>query len=327
MRRSISPEKIRAVTFLGAMVACQQAGAGEKGSVDADALYYTGLAEMGAGHYETGCKALADSMHLNPRPGTLFTLASCEDRRGRVATAVARFGEYLALYDRLPDDRKEEQTDRPTEARAALQRLLEDLPQLTLSLPTTAPVGTVVKRDGEVLAASTLGTAMPLDPGVHLVSTQAPGGPVWEQRITMTKGEKKRLPLEVKTPARSTHGLAAYVVGGTGITGLIAGGILGGLAVGQKGIINQHCGAGIDAVDARACDSTGLTAANTGKALGLGSTIALATGGAALGASFLLFILAPKPAASATGPRGGWVSAGVLSGGPEGTILGVQGTF
>src|SRR4051812_40759119 len=68
----------------------------------AEALFNRGLADMEAGRYEAACKAIEESLHLDPRPGTLFSLAVCESKWGHVATAATRFGDYLALYEKLP---------------------------------------------------------------------------------------------------------------------------------------------------------------------------------------------------------------------------------
>src|SRR4051812_45897187 len=72
----------------------------------AKALFNQGLAEMEAAHYDKGCPAIEESYKLDPRAGTLFTLAECENRRGRLATAVARYEDYLSLYSRLPQDQR-----------------------------------------------------------------------------------------------------------------------------------------------------------------------------------------------------------------------------
>jgi hypothetical protein len=165
-------------------------------SAAAEALFNKGLAELEAGRHRAGCPAIAESLRLDPRPGTLFTLATCEDRWGHVATALARYDEYLAVYERLPDDKKARQGERPKVAKAQRDKLAAEVPTLTLSLPTSAPPGTVVKRDGQVVAAAALGTAIPVDPGEYTVSTQAPNGQVWEQRITIGRGEKKNVVLE-----------------------------------------------------------------------------------------------------------------------------------
>jgi hypothetical protein len=167
----------------------------------AETLFNRGLADMNAERYETGCKALAESQRIDPRLGTLFTLATCESRWGRVATAYTRFGDYLAQYERLSDELKRKQGERPKVAKAEREKLEPQIPQLALLLPPGAPPGTVVTRNGEVLSEASLGGSLPVDPGEHVVSTQAPGGPMWEQRFTLQKAEKKELTLEVKPAA------------------------------------------------------------------------------------------------------------------------------
>ncbi|WP_438008783.1 hypothetical protein WME89_08860 [Sorangium sp. So ce321] len=78
----------------------------------AESLFVRGRADMLAGRYETGCPALAESHRLDPRPGRLFTLPECEARRGRIATAVARYNDYLALYSRMSEAEQIKQHER-----------------------------------------------------------------------------------------------------------------------------------------------------------------------------------------------------------------------
>jgi hypothetical protein len=295
---------------------------------------------MKAGRYAVACQAIAESNHLDPRPGTLFTLATCEEGWGHLATAEKLYGDYLALYETLPEDRKAAQREsgRPKVAAEHREKLAPDVPELTLTLPPGAPAGTVVKRDRLVLAEP--GVAQRVDPGEHVVSTQAPGGPVWEQTVTLAKGEKKTVVLEVRPaptlePAPvvappepipleagpSGRRVAGYVIGGAGLAGIAAGAVLGGLVFTKKGTIAAHCGAGIHSADDTACDATGLAAANAGKSLALGSSIALPLGVAALGAGLALRFTEPKPATQAR------AAAGVLSFSPTAVLLGARGTF
>ena len=61
------------------------------GPVDAaKALFDRGVEQLEAGHFNRACPAIEKSYQLDPRPGTLFTLAECEAKRGRLATAVQR---------------------------------------------------------------------------------------------------------------------------------------------------------------------------------------------------------------------------------------------
>ncbi len=320
----------------------------------AEALFKRGLTEMKAGQYKKGCPLLAESLRIDPQPGTLFTLSQCEVKWGRVATAVARLDDYLQLYKRLTPDQQAQQLNRPKVVKEQRDKLALEVPELTLSLPPGAPAGTVVKRDDAVVASAALGLGLPIDPGEHVVSTQAPGGALWEQRITIAGGEKKPLMLEVKaaptvvaaaplpaptpdptrspaTPAPeagpSGRRVAAYVIGGVGVAGLALGGVMGGLALGKKATIDAHCGSGIKASDETACDPTGLAASASIKPLGLGSTIGFAAGVAGIGTAVVLILTEPRAAKPVTGARGPWISASVLSAGLGGAMVGVQGAW
>ncbi|XXY17843.1 hypothetical protein WME88_57415 [Sorangium sp. So ce216] len=308
----------------------------------AEVLFERGLVDMDAGRYETGCKALAESQRLDPRPGTLFTLAFCESTWGRVATAVTRLGDYLRLVEGLPQDQQARQRERVAAATAERALLAPRVPELALSLPAGAPAGTVVMRDGIVLGEASLGVGLPVDPGEHAVSTRAPGGPVWEQRITIAEGEKKRVVLEVdtemavvgSTPPSSGGGevpagrrTAVYVAGGVGVAGVVLGGIMGALTFGKRGVIEEHCGAGIGAHDERACDTTGYDAAKSARTTGLLSTIGFGVGLAGLGTAAVLLWTEPGGARATTGAAPRWISAGVLAAGPSGTVLGARGAW
>lgn len=323
----------------------------------ADALFNRGVAAMKANEYKKGCPLLAESFRLDPQPGTLFTLSQCEVRWGRVATAVTRLDDYIHLYDRLTPDQKKRQADRLTLVKEQRSKLAAEVPELTLSLAPGAPAGTVVKRDDAVVASAALGLGLPIDPGEHVVSTQAPGGPVWEQRITIASGEKKPLVLEVKTapivgsrptpavpgvipvPAEqptppveagagpSGRRVAAYVVGGVGVAGLVLGGVMGGLALGKKSTITAHCGSGIKSSDELACDGDGLAAFESVKPLGVVSTIGFAAGLAGVGTAIVMILTEPKKAKPLIGARVPWISASVLSAGPGGALVGAQGAW
>src|SRR6185503_17683194 len=168
----------------------------------AEALFNQGVDLMEAGHPDQGCPLIEQSLKVDPRPGTLFALAECEAQRGRLATAVARYDEYLALFASLSPDKQAKQRDREKTARAQKAAIGPEVPELTLVLPKDAPVGTVVKRDGEVLGTE-LGVPIPVDPGDHRVTTQAADGPVTEIRVKLAKGEKRRVELRVSGPVEA----------------------------------------------------------------------------------------------------------------------------
>src|SRR5262249_36486524 len=157
--------------------------------------------------------------------------------------------------------------------------LAPDVPELTVTLQPSAPRGTAVTRDGAPASETALGVPMPLDPGEHVFTTQAPGGPATERRVTVGKGEKKAILLDVKPapavvpapapvetlapPADQGPGgrrIATFVVGGLGAAGVVLGAITGGMALGKKSTVDANCGSGIHASDPTACNATGFEA-------------------------------------------------------------------
>jgi hypothetical protein len=314
----------------------------------AEALFDRGLAEMKAGRYETGCPAIAESQKLDPRPGTLFTLAVCEAQWGRIASAVTRYGDYLALYEKLTKEQKGRQGDRPNEARRQREALRPQIPELTLTLPAGAPAGTIVTRNGVVIAGAVLGISLPVDPGDHTITTQVPGGPVIERMIAIAKGEKKVVTLELKAapapisapeppkvidtpqppkaneaskpnvkpvqrterqPLKSTGGpsgrrVAAYAAGGAGLAGLVLGSVMGGLTLGKKVVVANHCGDAVQPGDPTACDQTGLDAVSSANATALVSSIGFGVAALGIGTSVVLMQTEPQQSEGVDKPTG-----------------------
>ncbi|MFT3771624.1 MAG: hypothetical protein QM820_39935 [Minicystis sp.] len=167
-----------------------------------------GLADMAAKRYDKACPAIEASYKLDPLPRTLFSLAECEEKRGRIATAWAHYDEYVTL-----SAKQKKPADHDKAAREQRALLEPQIPQLTLSLPPGAPAGTVVERDGEKLAPTALGTAQRVDPGEHLVTTRGPGGESNEIRVTIAKGEKKQVTVSLK--GAPSKGDAAASKGGS----------------------------------------------------------------------------------------------------------------
>jgi hypothetical protein len=187
--------------------------AGTVDAVDsAKALFDRALEHLKAGRFSEACPAIEESYTLDPRPGTLFTLAECETKRGRLATAVQRYEEYLSLYATLPPEKKQRQGDRERVSRKTLATLLPQVPEVTITLPSAAPPSTRVSRDGVPVTASALGVPMRIDPGEHVFTTRAPNGQDRETRVTIEKGEKRAVTIEVYVP--TTELLMPVVVTG-----------------------------------------------------------------------------------------------------------------
>jgi hypothetical protein len=328
----------------------------------AEALFQQGIKDLEAGRYEAACPPIEQSYRIDPRIGTLFALAECESKRGRLATAVARYDAYLAEHGKLSREKKAKQGDRALVARRQVQLLRPELPRLTLVLPREAPRGMVVRCDGATVAEDALGTPIPLDPGDHLITTAAPGGALSELRLKLARGQQLRLVLTVvaapvaatplagsspgapstpplpvvATDAHPTSGrrVTAYVTGGVGLAGLIVGGVLGGLALGQKSIVDASCTPTADP-GTLGCHHEGYQASRNLQQLGLWSTVGFAAGLAGGVVAVVLFATEPAKAktdGAASGPRRPasrtiTATAGLLSASPGGTMVGIEGAW
>lgn len=281
------------------------------GNDDSNALFDAGVLQMEAGRYDEACPSIEHSYELDPRPGVLFTLAECQSKRGRIAAAVARYEEYLALFNALPPAKKKLQTNRPKAARAQLAALSPQVPRLVVTLAPGAPPGVVVERDGHVVPAATLGTSLSVEPGDHVLRVSLPGGALGETRLKLERGEHRSvmlpmpaLPVPAAPPdahrGPSARRVAAFVTGGVGVAGLVIGGAMGGVALARKGVVDDHCDLG---GVAEACDHQGKEAADQLKTFALASTVGFVAGGALAVASVVLFATepaSPKPATSAS---------------------------
>jgi len=292
--------------LLGALCSPAPARAGDVAV--AEAQFDRGLKEMEAGHYDVACPAFEESYKQDPRPGTLFTLAECEFKRGRFATASVRYDDYLSTFAKLTPAEQGKQKGREKVAEQQKAALAGKIPKLTVKLAADAPPGSTVTRAGATLSAASLGVALPIDPGTHVVALVTPDGKKVEKSVTLGAGESKTLELglegatgggpppppggETDKPSGGPSGqlVAGAVVVGVGGLGLVLGAITGGLALGDKGVVDQEC-------QGLVCSPKGKAAADDGKVMGTVSTIGFVVGGAAAVAGIVLIATAPKGAA------------------------------
>src|SRR5882724_2704267 len=108
-------------------------------SATAGALFEKGVADMEAGQFASACPAIEESQRIDPRPGTLFTLAECSARWGKVASAAAQYQEYVDLVSRLTREQQQRHKARADIARGQLTKLKPSVPTLTLVVPADAP--------------------------------------------------------------------------------------------------------------------------------------------------------------------------------------------
>ena len=278
-------------------------------SAVSEALFKEGVREMQAGRFERACAALAESHRLEPKAGTLFTLAECEAGWGKLASAVAHYSDYVGVVSRLSSEEKARHQSRVKLARERADAIRPRVPQLTLVLPARVPESVVVQRDGLTLSAAAINIALPADPGVHVITTQVPGGPVRTTEVTLSPGDHKRIVLEVAmpkgdAPTASSEGVRAsgqgvppaseptgpdrdwaYVAGAVGAAGLVVGAAAGWIAIDRKRVVDDNC-------SGDTCNGEGKSAADSGKVYGNVSTVGFGVGLVGATAAAVLWLTA-----------------------------------
>jgi hypothetical protein len=304
MMRKLGVAVVLVALAIGARARAQDAAA-------AGALFDRGLADMQANRFATACPALDESYRLDSRPGTLFTLAECEAKWGHVASAVTHYADYLTRYEQMPADQKARQHEREQIAQRQLVTLKPKVPLLTIRLVGSMPPGMTVSRDGHELGKASLGSGIPIDPGDHVIDCVLASGEKREVKVSIALGEQKTIDIEPPTPVQETTtvvGTDARVVivgnesrshlgwtlatAGVALAALATGTITGAMALGDKSVVDANCVGTV-------CNATGLSAVDSGRTLGLVSTIGFITGAVLVVGVVILAVTEPKKHRSA----------------------------
>lgn len=266
----------------------------------AQQLFDRGVTDMLEGRLDAACPAIAESYRLEPLLGVLFTLAECEAKWGKPTSSLRHYEQYIGLVAKLDPDQREKHDPRRVLAQRQIETLRTRAPSLTLILPASAPRGTRVTLDGELLSDSAIGAARYVDPGEHEVVWKVPGREEQARKETVSEGDRRVVLLESPedkpkaAPAPddeegSVQRTSAYVVAGIGLAGLVVGAVTGGLALAKKKTVDDNC-------TDRVCNAEGKAAADAGQALADVSTVSLAVGGVAVATAVIVWLTAPRPA-------------------------------
>ncbi len=293
---------------LGAAMLCaplaRAAGADDKAA--AQVLFEEGRKLMEQGKYADACPKLESSQRLDPGAGTLLNLAACYDKNGQTASAWVTYTDAAtASRDRHPDW--------TARAEARAKALFPTLSHLTIVVPS-APEGLAVLRDGKPIDPGSFGSAMPIDPGHHVVEATAAnkkpfhqeldvGAQAAEARVTVKLEDAPAAttpehvafgPVSPVPPEDTSRGAGLRVAGltilGVGVAGVIVGGVFGGLAIGKKNDAAPNCTS-----DFSRCNTTGKAAVDDAMTFGLVSTIGFVAGAVLAAAGLTMFLVAPRP--------------------------------
>ena len=307
-----------AACVLGATGALAQGS----GSAEAEELFKEGRAALDARDYPMACTKLGESNRLERAVGTLISLAQCEEAQNKLASARQHWQEAADFADALQD-----RLQRGTAARQKFAELDKRVPRLTVTRAPSAPASITVRRDDVTLMPASFGSALPVDPGAHVIVVSAEGHEPKQFEIALAEGESKSIAVEpgaeipVRPPPPETDAgplkegdggslrIAAYAMGGVGVVGLGLGTIFGLRAKSKWSDAQDGCKPG-------ACGASSAAQANKDSATTSGnvSTVAFIVGGAALATGVVLFVVSRSPKTASTvgvqvGPTLGGVSA------------------
>lgn len=281
----------------------------DRDPVFAESLFRSGRTAFERGDFVAACNDFTESHRLDPAVGTELNLSECEEKLGRTASAWRHLREAIELL--RPED------DRLAIARARLPRLDKRVPRLVVRLKADAPTGTTVARDGVELAAASIGSPEPIDPGEHELRIRARDHDEVTIRMSLAEGEARTVDvgpgpaqrgvgaappsnanampaaaLETNAPGNGQR-LLGLVVGGAGIVGVGVGAVFGIVAKGKFDDAKTTCGDTYpqckDGATAVATDQN-----NSAHGSATVSTLAVVAGGVALAAGAVLFFTAPS---------------------------------
>jgi len=255
----------------------------------ADRLFAEGKALL-AKNLLQACAKFDASLRENPAAiGTLLNVALCDEKLGRVASAVAKFSEAR-------DHAKEQGL--PEHVRAAeehITKLTPDVPHLAIKLTEQLPETRVVV-DESMIAPGAIGDVA-VDPGERVVVVSAPARLPYRTTVVIGAAEHR----EVVVPALARSVTINSSRGRIGqITTIVGGAALGtGIGIGlyarnlhHKQFDNGQCTT--DPVKGDRCSPDGLTQTNRARTLGNVGTVIGVAGLVATGVGVYLWLRSPR---------------------------------
>ncbi len=337
MKRTLWP----ALTLTLALAASARTASAQEAS-RAQALFDDGRRLMNEGKLAEACPKLAASQRLDPGAGTLMNLATCFDKNGQLASAWATYKEAAAA------SRSSNHADWEAAARGRAEKIEPDLARLVVTVPPESRIaGLVVERDGTPIDPAEFATPMPIDGGPHTIRASAPGKKAWTTQITIA-GPKARASVTVpvllgeggsaapvspvvppggERPSDppgaggkdigSTRRLIGLVAGGVGIVGIGVGTVFGLKAKSTYNDAVGSCNA------EHQCPQGSLDKADDASSQATLSTVSFVAGGVLLAGGAVLYLTAPRAAAtSGSAGKAGYMHVSLGGPGLAGMTLG-----
>jgi hypothetical protein len=278
---------------------------------------------VGEGDYLGALEKFRAAYDKFPSPKILLNIGTTLRQLGRNVEAA----DVYQKYTQDPEHDAAREKD--------VERMLGEIDAVVGHIVVTVddPAATV-RLDGKPIEPFTNGESRRVEPGEHTLTAEKPGAATVVQSIVVKARQEHLVNLrfapvvpKVETPVNTTQRTLGLALGGIGGVTLLAGVVVGAVAISQSGAASSHCLAG-----GKACDQKGVDLDQSAKTSATISTVAFAVGGGLFAAGALIFLIAPSPtkerAAGAlsrtAAPAQGWISIEPRA---AGATLGVGGAF
>jgi tetratricopeptide (TPR) repeat protein len=255
----------------------------------ADQLFAEGKALLGSNLIQA-CDKFEESLQYNPAAiGTLLNVALCDEKLGKLASAIAKFTEAR-------DHAKEQNlAEHVRAAEDHIAALGPSVPHLAIQLTEQLPETTILIDDRVIPRADIADIA--IDPGERIITVNAPDRLPHREKIIITRAEHRSVTIPALarsvtvTSSRRRIGQIATIAGGAAF-GTSIGLALYGRHLRQQQLDDHHCAP--NGNDGTSCDPTGQSATTRARTYGNVATVVGAIGLAAAAAGTVLWITAPQ---------------------------------
>jgi hypothetical protein len=165
----------------------------------ARALFGEALRDEEKNHFAAALEKFQRVAAVKETPPVRYRIGTCYEGLGRRAQAFAAYQATVRLGEGEPQG-----ADVVQAARARMDALSKRVARLTLTLSRDAPQEAEVRIDGENVGA--VRDAVPLEPGSHVVTANAPGRAPFRSELTLYEGAEASLaiPLDSAAPPAQT---------------------------------------------------------------------------------------------------------------------------
>lgn len=208
-----------------------------------------------AGNWTSALELFREVGQVKMTPQVRFHIAWCEEKLGKLVTALGGYELAMAEADEVGPDFQ-------AEVSAKIEDLKARIPKLVIERGRGAEAA-AIELDGVALGSNYVGVEFPVDPGPHNVAAKAPAREPFSMTVEIAEREKKVVQVVLQplvsaepagsseppvgapeTDARAGRGgkVLPLVVGGAGAVLLVASGVLFVVRQGKVSEIEDLCG-------------------------------------------------------------------------------------